>query len=391
MGGVGNNSHRGCFFGVASLAMVALVACRAAKTDPAANGNEHLELSELLGQGAMDSGFERASGRRRFSFPEDHGPHPSFRTEWWYLTGNLLDGNERRFGYQLTIFRSALSPRTAEARASRWAATDVYMGNFALTDVDQGRFYAFDRFERAAIGLAGASAVPFHVWIDNWSIASTGAEAFPARIEAQQGALRLELLVRQGTPPVLQGDHGLSQKGPGVGDASYYYSLPRMPTEGSVWIGDRAYHVEGLSWMDREWGTNSLGRNQVGWDWFALQLSDGRELMYYQLRQADGQPDAFSSGALIQPDGSWSVLTRDQVELEVLSRWRSSKDGRSYPSGWKLRVPSAQWALEIRPYLRDQELDLAVRYWEGAVGVTGNTGPKTVSGSGYAELTGYRQ
>src|SRR5215471_9727849 len=390
MRGATKNSGPGCFLVFASLAMLGLVACRAEKTGPAVNGKEHLELSELLGEGAIESGFERAIGRRRFTFPEDHGPHPSFRTEWWYLTGNLLDSAGRRFGYQLTIFRSALSPKAA-ARASRWAATDVYMGNFALTDVDQGRFYAFDRFERDAIGLAGASAAPLHVWIDNWSMASTGAETFPARIEAQEGTLHLELLVRQGTPPVLQGDHGLSQKGPGVGDASYYYSLPRMPTEGSVRIGDRAYRVEGLSWMDREWSTSSLARNQVGWDWFALQLSDGRELMYYQLRQADGRADAFSSGALIQPDGSWSVLTRDQVELEVLSRWRSSKDGRSYPSGWKLRVPSAQWALEIRPYLRDQELDLAVRYWEGAVGVTGTTGPKAVTGSGYAELTGYRQ
>jgi len=388
MSGASKKSDRGCLLAAASLAVLALLACRANKSTPAEKGREHLELSELLGQGAMDSGFERATGPRRFTFPNDHGPHPSFRSEWWYLTGNLLDNSGRRFGYQLTIFRSALTPRTA-ARASHWAATDVYMGNFALTDVEEGRFYAFDRFERAAIGLAGASSAPLQIWVDNWSMASTGSEAFPARIEAQEGALHLELLVRQGTPPVLQGDQGLSQKGPGVGNASYYYSLPRMPTEGLLRIGDRAYHVEGLSWMDREWSTSSLSRNQVGWDWFALQLNDGRELMYYQLRQADGQADAFSSGALIQQDGSWSVLTRDQVELEVISRWRSSKDGRTYPSGWKLRVPSAQWALEVRPFLPDQELDLAVRYWEGAVGVTGNTGQKTITGSGYAELTGY--
>jgi predicted secreted hydrolase len=373
--------------GLALFATVVLVSCRA-QQQPPKGSEERFLLSELLGKGGTSAGFERASTPRRFDFPRDHGPHPSFRAEWWYVTGNLLDPSGRRFGYQLTIFRSALSP-TNSARPSDWGATQIYMGNFAVTDVGDGHFDAFDRFERGAVGLAGASGNPLRVWIDNWSIASIGSDAFPIRIEAQEGTLAIELLAREGIPPVLQGDRGLSQKGPEAGDASYYYSLPRMPTQGTVRIGDRTYRVEGLSWLDREWSTSSLGRNQVGWDWFGLQLSDGRQLMYYQLRQADGRRDPLSAGTLIGADGRAIALSDQQVQLEVTSHWRSPKDGSSYPSGWKLRVPSAQLSLEIRPYLSNQELNLAIRYWEGAVGLTGTVERQAVTGSGYAELTGY--
>jgi predicted secreted hydrolase len=368
---------------------VGLVSCQGRETrSPIYRSEERLELLELLGKSGTTAGFERATKPRQFNFPADHGPHPSFRTEWWYATGNLLDSNGRRFGYQLTVFRSALSPAEAE-RPSHWAASQIYMGNFAITDVAESHFYAFDRFERGAIGLAGASATPLRVWIGNWSIASIEPQGFPARIEAQEGGLAIELLVRPETPPVLQGDRGLSQKGPEAGDASYYYSLPRMHTEGTVRIFNRSHRVEGLSWIDREWSTSSLGRNQVGWDWFGLQLSDGREVMYYQLRQADGHGDPSSAGTLIEADGSGIALSRDQVQLEVASYWRSPKDGRSYPSSWRLRVPSAQLSLEIRPYLLNQELNLAIRYWEGAVGLTGTAKQKPVTGSGYVELTGY--
>jgi predicted secreted hydrolase len=366
---------------------VVLVSCRA-QQQPPKGSEERLLLSELLGKGGTSAGFERAIMPWRFDFPHDHGPHPSFRTEWWYVTGNLLDPSGRRFGYQLTIFRSALSPTNA-ARPSDWGATQIYMGNFAVTDVGDGHFDAFDRFERGAVGLAGASGNPLHVWIDNWSIASIGPDAFPIRIEAQHGTLAIQLLAREGIPPVLQGDRGLSQKGPEAGDASYYYSMPRMPTQGTVRIGDRTYRVEGLSWLDREWSTSSLGRNQVGWDWFGLQLSDGRQLMFYQLRQADGRRDPLSAGTLIGADGRAIALSDRQVQLEVTSQWRSPKDGSSYPSGWRLRVPAAQLSLEIRPYLSNQELNLAIRYWEGAVGLTGTVERKAVTGSGYAELTGY--
>ncbi len=374
---------------LALLLIVGLVSCQAREPrSPINRSEERLELSELLGKSGTTAGFERAIMPRQFSFPEDHGPHSSFRTEWWYATGNLLDSSGRRFGYQLTIFRSALSPADI-VRPSQWAASQIYMGNFAITDVGESHFYAFDRFERGAMGLAGASAIPLHVWIGNWSIASIGPQAFPARIKAQEGGLAIELLVRQETPPVLQGDHGLSQKGPEAGDASYYYSLPRMHTQGTVRIGDRSHRVEGLSWIDREWSTSSLGRNQVGWDWFGLQLSDGRQVMYYQLRQTDGHGDPSSAGTLIEADGSAVALSREQVQLEVTSYWRSPKDGRSYPSSWRLRVPTAQLSLEIRPYFSNQELNLAIRYWEGAVGLTGTAKQKPVTGSGYVELTGY--
>jgi predicted secreted hydrolase len=338
--------------------------------------------------GEATAGFARALAPRPFSFPADHGPHPEYRTEWWYYTGNLETAQGRHFGFQLTMFRIGLAPEPVE-RASAWGTTQLYMAHLALSDVRGNRFYAFERFSRAALGLAGAQAQPFRVWLEDWSAEATRDEALPMRLRAAQGEVAIDLSLQSAKPAVLQGTAGLSQKGSTPGNASYYYSLTRLSTSGTIRIAAEAFDVRGLSWMDREWSTAALEEEQVGWDWFALQLADGREVMFYQLRHRDGSASPFSSGTLIRADGSTRGLTPDEVHVEVLDRWQSPRDGARYPSRWRLRIPAERLDLEVTPYLADQQLDVAVRYWEGAVQVRGTSDTQPISGNGYVELVGY--
>jgi predicted secreted hydrolase len=375
--------------GLALLAFTTL-ACR---PDRPKELQARLSVAESL-RGTATEGFARALTPRVFRFPADHGPHPEFRTEWWYYTGNLATAAGRRFGFQLTFFRNALSPHPP-ARASRWAAGEVYLAHFALTDVEAGRFRSFERLERGALGLAGAQASPFRVWLGDWSSSGPpkGDLALPMHLAASAGGAggaggedgaTIDLTLQAGKPPVLEGDRGLSRKGAEPGQASYYYSLPRMPAAGTVRVGGTAFAVSGLAWMDREWSTSSLGPDQVGWDWFSLQLADGRELMLYRLRRKDGSADPASSGTLIAADGTSRSLTLADIRLETSGSWTSPRSGARYPARFHLRLPAFGLDLDVRPLLADQELDTSFRYWEGAVAVRGTT-----PGSGYVELTGY--
>lgn len=353
---------------------------------------EEAVRSSLAVAEAMSSdttGYLRAEDIRPFEFPTDYGPHPGFKTEWWYYTGNLDTPNGRHFGYQFTIFRFALTPpdSTLPARISDWATNQLFMGHFALTDVKGEQFYAFERFSRGAAGLAGAQADPYHIWLEDWSVESDST-SFPMHIQATQDGVALNLTLETAYPAVLQGERGLDQKGPEPGNASYYYSFPRMPTEGTVTVDGETFAVAGLSWKDHEWSTSALGKDQVGWNWFSLQLSNGQSLMYYQLRRRDGTPSPFTNGILVQPDGTARPLTPGDVEVEVMDTWTSPRGG-TYPARWQLRVPSSDIALTIAPYLAGQELDVSVRYWEGAVRVDGSAGGSPITGNGYIELTGY--
>jgi predicted secreted hydrolase len=356
-----------------------------------------LSLTETL-SGGDTLGYARALAPRTFEFPRDHGPHGDFRTEWWYVTGNLDAEDGRRFGFQFTIFRSALAPASPDLR-SAWATNQAYMGHFTVTDVAAGTFRAFERFARGAAGLAGASgpaqdgaASSFRVWIEDWALdGAPGGSAFPMRLRAAEGSVALELTLDAGKPRVLQGDQGLSQKGPEPGNASFYYAHTRMPASGTVIVDGEAVPVTGLAWMDREWSTSVLSGDQVGWDWFSLQLDDGWEVMVYQLRLSDGRADPLSDGVLIDPEGRKVPLEwgRD-LTLEALGSWTSPVDGARYPSGWRLTVPERGVDLRITPLVADQELDLSFRYWEGAVEVRGTgVGGGVVQGRGYVELTGY--
>ncbi len=386
---------RGLVIGTAGVLValaVAVVIVTRESAPPALPGGGALTVSTALGGAdARAEGYARAVEPRPFQFPEDHGPHPEFRTEWWYWTGNLETEDGRAFGYQFTLFRSALAP-AAPQRGSAWGARDVYLGHFTVTDVAGGEFHPAERFSRAAVGLAGATARPFKVWLEDWEAASVGAETWPVRLRAETDAVALELLLEPGKPPVLQGDRGLSQKGPERGNASYYYSMTRMPSRGVVRVDGRTYTVKGESWMDREWSTSALGADQVGWDWFSLQLSDGSELMYYQLRRKDGTADRFSSGTWVPPPGVSGEpvrVSREDMRLEVLDTWKSPRSSGTYPSRWRLRVEKLGLDLTLTPKVADQELPVTVVYWEGAVGLEGTREGKSLTGRGYVELTGY--
>ncbi len=338
--------------------------------------------------GDANAGYQRAYQPRPFVFPADHGPHPAFRNEWWYVTGNLADATGREFGYQLALFRIALAP-TAPVADSAWRTNQVYMGHFALTDAADDRHRAFERFSRGAMGLAGAQAAPLRVWLEDWELASTGSEPFPLRVRAHQDDIAVDLLLDTAKPLVLQGERGLSQKSAEPGNASYYYSLTRLPTRGTINLNGQIFTVSGASWLDREWSTSALGPEQSGWDWFALQLDDGRDVMFYRLRRKDGGIDPFSKGMLVEADGSARVLRWNEVDLQPLGAWTSARTGDRYPAGWRLRVPTEQMDLTVTPKIADQEMRLTVYYWEGAVAVGGHASDQAVTGQGYLEMTRY--
>lgn len=346
--------------------------------------------ARLVGLPVLDStGFARAMEPVDLVFPRDLGPHPDYQTEWWYYTGNLQDADGRRFGYQLTFFRRAVTPPDQRAeRRSDWAVEQVYLGHFALTDVSGQRFYAFERLERGAAGLAGAAGEPvYSVWLHDWSVEQVGPDAY--QLEAAEENVRLSLALRDLKGPVLQGDRGLSQKGPEPGNASIYYSQTRLESAGTIWIGGQAYAVTGLSWLDREFSTSVLSPGQIGWDWFSLQFDDGSELMTYVLRRDDGSVDVLSKGLYIAPDGTTQLLRRDDVQIEVTGQWASPHSKGVYPSGWQLLIDTLGLEVEIVPLLKDQELNLSYTYWEGAVQARGQRGGQAIAGFGYVELTGY--
>lgn len=338
------------------------------------------------------SGFKRAEGPIPLQFPEDHGPHPDYQTEWWYYTGNLETAEGRHFGYQLTFFRRALKAQSQD-RASDWASNQVFMAHFTVTDVAEKDFYAHERLERGAVGLAGAGSNPFSVWLEDWRVSAIGQDQYQlvASVPADDktGPLALSLTLVDERGPVLQGDQGYSRKGPDPGQASYYYSLTHLQSQGTLIIGSQQFSVSGLSWMDHEYSTSALSTNQVGWDWFALQLDNDSELVVFHIRQADGQVDPYSSGTLINPDNRQLALTRDDFEITVENTWRSPHSGSEYPSGWRVRVPAEEIDLIVRPYIEDQELNVSYTYWEGAVQISGIFRGQDVQGSGYVELTGY--
>lgn len=333
--------------------------------------------------------FERITAPRALVFPLDHGPHPDFLTEWWYYTGNLMSTDGHRFGYQLTFFRRALQPAELRVpRQSNLAAEQIFMAHLAISDASTNRFFAYERFERGAGGLAGASGEPiFQVWLRDWSVAQTDEDEY--HLYAKEGSVTLDLRMVDTKGIILQGDQAYSRKGPEEGNASLYYSQPRLESHGTLTIDESAYSVIGLSWLDREISTSALSDGQVGWDWFALQLDDGSELMVYLLRRDDGSVDRFSSGTFIGSDGITVPLGRDDFQVLSTGKWRSPYSGVDYPSGWEVRVPSQDLSLQVEPLLADQELNLSFTYWEGAVVIGGTRAGKALAGTGYVELTGY--
>lgn len=331
--------------------------------------------------GEADAGFKKALEVREFRFPEDSGPHPEYQTEWWYYTGNLEDSSGRRFGYQLTFFRRALSPDSHE-RESSWASNQLYFAHFTVSDIKNKKFYSAERWQRAALGMAGAQADPHKVWIGDWAASDDRGKL---KLSANDGEFSIDLTLEQLKPIVFQGDRGLSQKGPEPGNASYYYAMTRLQTKGVIKIPGEEFTVTGLSWLDREWSTSVLGEDLAGWDWFSLQLEDGRDVMVYQLRGKDGSIGFHSAGAVIDPQGNKTNLYKSDFEINVLDTWESPDTGAVYPSKWQLSIPRFDIDLTVTPYQNNQELNHSFVYWEGAVNARGDG----LTGRGYVEMTGY--
>ena len=343
-----------------------------------------------------DAGFARVLEPMSLEFPRDHGAHPEYQIEWWYYTGNLRTDDGQAFGYQLTFFRFALTPQMPE-RDSGFATNQVYMAHFAVTDASNGEYFCFERRSRGAGGLAGAMGDPtYKVWLEDWS-ATEGAPGVmrlhvPSTsdlIEAES-QIGLSLNLRQTRPPILHGDRGLSQKGPELGNATYYYSLVGLETTGEVTINGETATVSGISWMDHEFGTSFLPAGFVGWDWFSLQLDSDITLMLYCLRRSDQSCDPQTlEGTLVYPDGGQLRIGTKDFRLAPTRQWRSPESGATYPSGWQIIFPELEITLQVEPLIPNQEFRASFTYWEGAVWVRGQIDNAAVGGHGYVELTGY--
>jgi predicted secreted hydrolase len=357
------------------------------------SGNGAASASAVLPATAQDiSGFDRAIGPWDWQFPADYAAHEGFQTEWWYYTGNLQAEDGRHFGFQFTVFRRAITPpddASGDAGSSEWRSNQLYMAHFAVSDIDGERFFHEERFSRGGAGLAGAECAPLcRVWLEDWEVIALDPDSLTTRLDADGGDFALNLTLQQIKPPALQGDNGLSAKSEEIGNASYYYSLTRLPAQGSVRVGDDTFTVTGYAWKDHEFSTSALGENALGWDWFGLQLNDNREIMVGQIRLTDGGRDPYFGGILVSPDGTTEYLPAESFTITPTGEtWLSPHTGAEYPAGWEIRIqPQGDpITLTVTPMLADQELHGGgIAYWEGAVRITGSA-----TGFGYAELTGY--
>lgn len=346
---------------------------------PAAAAEGTTAVQDALRGDAADPGFLRAEAPRDFAFPADHGPHPGFRTEWWYVTGQLEAEAGWRGGFQFTLFRQQMTPQPT-ALTSPWACTDLYLLHLGLTTPEG--FHSVERLARGGDGRAGAvdsDGRSARTWLGGSSLSLRADGAWI--LVAEQPAGRLELVLTPRKEPVLHGDAGRSVKS-ADGAASYYYSQTRLELAGSL----AGRPVRGGAWLDREWSTSALGAGQVGWDWFAMQLDDGRELMLYRMRREEGGSDPTSHGSLVAADGTVLHLgLADFVISETAARWHSPATGRTWPVRWHIAVAGLD--LHLAPLREDQEHRGRLPYWEGAIEVRAAAGH--LLGRGYQESTGY--
>jgi len=335
--------------------------------------------------------WQRAIGPWSWLFPRDHGAHPNFKTEWWYFTGNLQDAQHRPFGYQLTLFRQGIQFTPAQPE-SRWAVRDAYFGHFTISDLTAGKFHVAERVSRGALGEAKAATDRMDVALGTWTIEQKeGTEQI--HLSAHDADMAIDFAAHPLKPLILEGIGGLSRKADGVGEASYYYSYPRLATSGQLRVGGMVDEVSGLSWFDHEFSTSSLGKDQVGWDWFCIQLDNHEEIMLYAMRDKSGAIDPASEGTWVKADGTSERLLPGSFSIEKQGSWRSSVSGAVYPSGWHIMVPGHHTDLTVSPAMANQELHLtkmgALDYWEGACTIKGTVAGTMVTGVGYTELTGY--
>lgn len=360
------------------VAAAVLGACK-----PSAETPRHADFAVLARSAAQ---FEQARPGRQLQFPADHGAHPDYRIEWWYLTASLEDPEGRPYGAQWTLFRTAA--RAQDMGLNAWQDPQVYMAHVAITTPDG--HLAFQRYarggEHGGLAQAGVAAMPFAAWLDDWSLASTGAGWLPLEVAAEQGASGFRLSLDSARPLVLQGAGGFSQKHP-AGGGSYYYSHPWLEATGELRVDGQRVAVRGPAWLDHEWSSQFLQPDQAGWDWLALHLDSGDRLMIFRLRPVDSAraSQAFLHGVLLAPDGTRTVLDPGRIGLRAAG-WETVQ-GRELPLAWRIELPQVGRALDVRALHPRQWMDVDFAYWEGVVIATGQ-GPEN-TGRGYLELTGY--
>lgn len=372
------------------LAVVVLVAITGfSLIEPAASGEVSASAVTALSVGDI-SGYARAVEPYPWSFPRDYGAHRAFQTEWWYYTGNVSDETGRRFGYQFTIFRRALTPEDSQTD-SEWRTNHVYLAHFTLSDIDAQTFYHDQRLSRGSADLAdalpndSAPDAPYHIYVEDWGVMSRDSASDTFTIQATSADFAIDFTLNALKPPALQGINGLSPKSDIEGNASYYYSHSRLETSGTLNVDGQTFTINGLTWKDHEFSTSALGGTALGWDWFGLHFDDGRDLMVGQIRLLDGGKETAFGGLLIEADGTTRYLKSDEFTITATGEWVSPHNGASYPAGWDITIPSENLAFTATPLQPDQELyDSDPIYWEGAVQLSGG-----VTGFGYAELTGY--
>jgi len=340
------------------------------------------------GAGA-DEDFQRPTPGRVWQFPADHGAHPGFKTEWWYWVGHLKSTAGQTFGYELTFFRVALRQPAPQAR-SAWRLNTIYFAHLAVSDPGRRQFHFREKADRGALGLSGAASGRLKVWIDDWQ-AEQAEEVF--HLQARDQDLGLDLTLTPLKPPALHGEGGFSRKAAKFDAASYYYSITRLDTKGELTLEGRTVEVAGASWMDHEFFSSAMAPGLVGWDWFALQLDDGREVMLYLLRHQDGSLDPASSGTLVDHAGQTRHLKLTDFQVKATSTWKSPHSQAAYPAGWQIAIPVEALNLTLTPTLADQEVRAGapaqVSYWEGQVKIQGQKEGQPITGQGYVELTGY--
>lgn len=338
-------------------------------------------------------GFRKAVPGWRWEFPRDHGSHEQFSTEWWYFTGHLWDDDQRRYGFELTFFRAGVRPpaERSNPKESAWRLDNLALAHFAITDTEKEAFRFHELLNRQSPYTATAAAGDLRLTNDSWFARREHDGSIS--IFAEKNGDLIELRLESRKQPVLHGENGLSAKSNEDGYASHYYTLSRLRATGRIVSNGREEKCSGLAWMDHEFGSAVLNRGQIGWDWFAIQLDDGTELMLYLIRKEDGTADTTSSGTFVRADGSSIHLERDDFSITARDEWTSPHSGATYPVDWSVEVPSLGINVDLKPVIRDQELrtetSTRITYWEGAVSVDGRSGGSPARGWGYVEMTGY--
>ncbi len=339
---------------------------------------KHALAQGFAGLGKSGDGYAPVVPGKTFSFPGDHGPHPDYRIEWWYVTANLADSTGTRFGAQWTLFRQASRPGPQQ---EGWANQQIWMGHAAVTRADTHR--SSETFARGGVEQAGVVTTPFRAWIDSWQMRGLDVmrddAIAPLEVNASGLDFACALRLDADRALVLQGDGGYSRKSE-RGQASYYYSQPFFKAAGSITIDDRPVAVTGQAWMDREWSSQPLAADQGGWDWFSLHLNSGEKLMLFRLRQTDGRH--YASGNWILPDGTTRQIATGDITLTPKAL--TTVEGRTIPTTWEIAIPALSLALECIALNPKSWMGTSFPYWEGPIGFAGSH-----SGVGYLEMTGY--